>query len=137
MHSDKNTSLLPLPSEGFSQDYSAWLPQPYALGRGLIAYATRLGSRARSVYTFGEMCFRADPSNFDSFDSLCHNAPKRELSIMNYVEIISILLKEMNVTESEVSLGLKQCQVESGYLPIVLWKYGLISIQQLDQILYR
>ncbi len=56
---------------------------------------------------------------------------------MNYGEIISILLKEMKVTESEVSLGLKQCKIEGGYLPIVLWKYGLISLQQLDQILSR
>jgi Protein of unknown function (DUF2949) len=56
---------------------------------------------------------------------------------MNYGEIISILLKEMKVTESEVSLGLKQCETEGGYLPIILWKYGLISLQQLDQILNR
>jgi hypothetical protein len=56
---------------------------------------------------------------------------------MNYGEIISILLDEMEVTESEVSLGLKQCETESGYLPIILWKYGLISLQQLDQILNR
>lgn len=56
---------------------------------------------------------------------------------MNYGEIISILLEEMEVTEAEVSLGLKQCKMEGGYLPIILWKYGLISLQQLDQILNR
>lgn len=62
---------------------------------------------------------------------------KRELTVMNYGEIISILLKDMQVSESEVSLGLKQCKTEKGYLPIILWKYGLISLQQLDQILSR
>ncbi|PHX88214.1 MAG: DUF2949 domain-containing protein [Synechococcus sp. Baikal-G1] len=37
--------------------------------------------------------------------------------------------------ENALNLGLKQAQREQAPLPVVLWRFGLISLEQLDQVL--
>ncbi|AFY60742.1 DUF2949 domain-containing protein [Synechococcus sp. PCC 6312] len=49
-------------------------------------------------------------------------------------QLIEYLQGEMALPSSSIALGLKHCDEKINLLPVVLWKYGLVSIEQLDQI---
>jgi hypothetical protein len=49
--------------------------------------------------------------------------------------VMEMLTGELELTEEEIALGLKSCRSKADSLPISLWKYGFISIQQLDRLL--
>ncbi|MFM8258326.1 MAG: DUF2949 domain-containing protein [Vulcanococcus sp.] len=38
------------------------------------------------------------------------------------------------LSESALALGLRQAALEQAPLPVVLWRFGLISLEQLDQL---
>ena len=50
-------------------------------------------------------------------------------------ELLRFLRSEVGLSDNAMGLGLKQAQLEQAPLPIVLWRYGLISLEQLDQVL--
>jgi hypothetical protein len=39
------------------------------------------------------------------------------------------------LSEGALALGLKQAQLEQAPLPVVLWRFGLISLEQFDTVL--
>jgi hypothetical protein len=45
------------------------------------------------------------------------------------------LRSQIGLSESALSLGLKQAQLEQAPLPVVLWRFGLISLAQFDAVL--
>lgn len=45
------------------------------------------------------------------------------------------LRNQMGLSESALELGLRQAQLEQAPLPVVLWRYGLISLEQFSQLL--
>lgn len=49
-------------------------------------------------------------------------------------QLIEYLQGEMALPSASIALGLKHCEEKINLLPVVLWKYGLVSIEQLDQI---
>ncbi|MEN9766161.1 DUF2949 domain-containing protein [Vulcanococcus sp.] len=49
--------------------------------------------------------------------------------------LLRYLRTEVGLSDNAMGLGLKQAQLEQAPLPIVLWRYGLISLEQLDQVL--
>ena len=51
-------------------------------------------------------------------------------------KIISFLLDEIGLEESSIELGIKLSINNNSPLPILLWSYGLLTIQELDE-LYR
>jgi hypothetical protein len=50
-------------------------------------------------------------------------------------ELVRYLRQELGLGENALNLGLKQAQLEQAPLPVVLWRFGLISLEQLDQVL--
>lgn len=48
--------------------------------------------------------------------------------------LIHFLQEELAVPTAAISLALRQSESEASRLPIVLWQYGLITIQQLNQV---
>ena len=44
------------------------------------------------------------------------------------------LRQELGLSDSALSLGLRQAELEQAPLPVVLWRFGLISLEQLDQL---
>lgn len=48
--------------------------------------------------------------------------------------LIHFLQEELAVPAAAISLALRQSESEVSRLPIVLWQYGLITIQQLNQV---
>ncbi len=45
------------------------------------------------------------------------------------------LRQHLGLSDSALALGLRQAQQEQAPLPVVLWRYGLISLEQLDHVL--
>ncbi len=48
--------------------------------------------------------------------------------------LIKFLETELAVSPDSINMALRQYEQDPGPLPIVLWQYGLISLEQLDQI---
>jgi hypothetical protein len=49
-------------------------------------------------------------------------------------KVVDFLRQDLSVPDESVRLALKQSQSDYGSLPIVLWQYGLVSLQQLDRL---
>lgn len=49
-------------------------------------------------------------------------------------ELIDYLRDELAISAESIELALRHCQQERGTLPMMLWRYGLVSIDQLNQI---
>ena len=54
----------------------------------------------------------------------------------NYLqkEIIDFLFNEVGLEESSIELGLKLSKRNNTPLPILLWSYGMITIEELDKL---
>ena len=54
----------------------------------------------------------------------------------NYVsrEIIIYLFNEVGLEESSIELGLKLAIKNNTPLPILLWSYGMLTIEELDKL---
>ncbi|MFM7695394.1 MAG: DUF2949 domain-containing protein [Vulcanococcus sp.] len=48
--------------------------------------------------------------------------------------LLRYLRQDLGLSDNAIELGLKQCQLEQAPLPAVLWRFGLISVEQLDQL---
>lgn len=51
-----------------------------------------------------------------------------------YSRLIQFLQDELAISSSSIAMALRHCEQDPGPLPMVLWKYGLITIEQLDRI---
>ena len=54
----------------------------------------------------------------------------------NYVskELIIYLINEIGLNESSIELGLKLAIRNNTPLPILLWSYGMLTIEELDKL---
>ena len=54
----------------------------------------------------------------------------------NYVsrEMIFYLFKEVGLDESSIELGIKLSIKNNTPLPILLWSYGMLTIEELDKL---
>ena len=54
----------------------------------------------------------------------------------NYLsrEMIIYLLNEVGLDESSIELGLKLSKKNNTPLPILLWSYGMLTIEELDKL---
>ncbi|MEB3235715.1 MAG: DUF2949 domain-containing protein [Cyanobacteriota bacterium] len=48
--------------------------------------------------------------------------------------LLRYLRQQLGLSESALALGLKQADQEQAPLPVVLWRFGLISLEQLDAV---
>ena len=49
--------------------------------------------------------------------------------------LLRFLRQQLGLSENVLDLGLRQASLEQAPLPAVLWRFGLISLEQLDQVL--
>tara|TARA_Y100000287_G_scaffold143193_1_gene117914 strand:- start:630 stop:830 length:201 start_codon:yes stop_codon:yes gene_type:complete len=56
--------------------------------------------------------------------------------INNYAskEVIIYLINEIGLNESSIELGLKLSARDNTPLPILLWSYGMLTIEELDKL---
>ena len=51
-----------------------------------------------------------------------------------YKEMIIFLLDEIGLEESSIELGIKLSIKNNTPLPILLWSYGMLTIEELDKL---
>jgi hypothetical protein len=49
--------------------------------------------------------------------------------------LVLFLRNQLGLSESALELGIRQSQLEQAPLAVVLWRYGLISLEQYIQLL--
>ena len=49
--------------------------------------------------------------------------------------LVRYLRQDLGIGENTLNFRLKRAQLEQAPLPVVLWRFGLISLEQLDQVL--
>ena len=49
-------------------------------------------------------------------------------------KLISFLIDEIGLDESSIELGLKLANKNKSPLPILLWSYGILTIEELDEL---
>lgn len=53
---------------------------------------------------------------------------------MRNANLIKFLQDELEISPAAISMALRHCEQDPGPLPMVLWQYGLVSLDQLEQI---
>ena len=49
--------------------------------------------------------------------------------------LLGFLRDRLGLGDSALALGMRQCQMEQVPLPVVMWRYGLITLEQFDAVL--
>lgn len=49
-------------------------------------------------------------------------------------QLIDFLQQELALSATSIAIALRHCEQDPGPLPMILWQYGLVSIEQLEQI---
>jgi hypothetical protein len=52
----------------------------------------------------------------------------------SHTQLIDFLEKELALSPKSIAIALRHCEQDPGPLPMILWQYGLVSLEQLEQI---
>ncbi len=56
------------------------------------------------------------------------------MSQANRQKLVQFLKQELLLPSEQIQVAIKQSQCKQGPLPIILWQYGFITLEQLDQV---
>jgi hypothetical protein len=48
------------------------------------------------------------------------------------LKFLQFLENDLAVSQDAITLGLKYCQGDYGLLPVIFWKYGLVSLDEIS-----
>jgi len=51
-----------------------------------------------------------------------------------YSKLIAFLQEDLAISPSSISIALRHSEQDPGPLPMILWQYGLITLEQLDRV---
>ncbi|EKQ69215.1 Protein of unknown function (DUF2949) [Leptolyngbyaceae cyanobacterium JSC-12] len=51
-----------------------------------------------------------------------------------YARLIRFLQEDLAISASSIAIALRHSEQDPGPLPMILWQYGLITLEQLDRI---
>lgn len=51
-----------------------------------------------------------------------------------HAQFLQFLQNDLELSASSIAIAQKQREQDPGPLPIILWQYGLVTLEQLDQI---
>lgn len=52
----------------------------------------------------------------------------------NYSKFIDFLQKDLSISAASIAVALRHREQDPGPLPMILWQYGLVTLDQLNQI---
>lgn len=52
----------------------------------------------------------------------------------NYSRFIRFLQEELSISGASLSIAFRHRKQDPGPLPMILWQYGLVTLEQLDRI---
>jgi Protein of unknown function (DUF2949) len=53
----------------------------------------------------------------------------------SHKQLVNFLQSELAISPPSIAMALRYSQQERGPLPMILWRYGFVSLDQLNQIL--
>ena len=56
------------------------------------------------------------------------------LAPVDKTQLLQFLQDDLAISAGAIALALRHCEKDAGPLPMILWKYGLVTIEQLDHI---
>jgi hypothetical protein len=56
------------------------------------------------------------------------------MTISSHANLIRFLQEELSIAPSSIQVALKHSEQDPGPLPMILWQYGLVTLEQLEQI---
>lgn len=51
-----------------------------------------------------------------------------------YARLIHFLQEELAISAASIAIALRHSEQDPGPLPMILWQYGLVTLEQLDRI---
>lgn len=52
----------------------------------------------------------------------------------SYSQLIHFLQEDLAISSASIAVALRHSEQERGPLPMVLWQYGLVTLEQLEKI---
>ena len=56
------------------------------------------------------------------------------MATKNYAKFIRFLQEELALSADSISIALKHREQDPGPLPMILWRYGLVTLEELNRI---
>lgn len=56
------------------------------------------------------------------------------MTAKTYSQLIHFLQEDLAIAPASIETALRRCERDLGPLPMILWQYGLITLEQLDRI---
>jgi hypothetical protein len=56
------------------------------------------------------------------------------MSPSKYTKFIRFLQEDLSISSASIAMATRQREHDPGPLPMILWQYGLVTLEQLDQI---
>ena len=56
------------------------------------------------------------------------------MATATYSQFINFLQEDLAISSASLAVALRHREQDPGPLPMILWQYGLITLEQLDQI---
>jgi hypothetical protein len=56
------------------------------------------------------------------------------MATKNHTNLIRFLQEELSISTSSIEVALRHSEQDPGPLPMILWQYGLITLEELEQI---
>ncbi|MDF5710077.1 MAG: DUF2949 domain-containing protein [Nostoc sp. S4] len=50
------------------------------------------------------------------------------------IKFLNFLHHELELSNADIAVALRHRELENGPLPMLLWQYGLVNLEQLEQI---
>ncbi|MEM7554837.1 MAG: DUF2949 domain-containing protein [Cyanobacteria bacterium P01_A01_bin.84] len=57
-----------------------------------------------------------------------------QLKSLSNSKFITFLQKELELSAADIAVALRHPEVNNGPLPMLLWQYGFVNIEQLERI---
>lgn len=57
-----------------------------------------------------------------------------KMSPMNYKRFLHFLQEELAISDDSIAIAERHFQQNPGPLPMILWQYGLVTLEQLERI---
>jgi len=51
-----------------------------------------------------------------------------------YARLIRFLQEELSISAASIAIAVRHSEHDPGPLPMILWQYGLVTLEQLDRI---
>lgn len=56
------------------------------------------------------------------------------MSPSKYTKFIRFLQEDLSISSASIAMATRQREHDPGPLPMILWQYGLVTLEQLEQI---